>query len=53
MTVFFTDEELEWINPIKFDWTIKKDCPKKIKVSIEKKLKLLKIPQGYPTNMKH
>ena len=41
MTIIFTDEEYEYIEKEPFNWHPKKSCPKEIKTSIEKKLKLL------------
>lgn len=41
MHLIFTENEKEWINMKPFNWTIKKGCPKKMKKSIEKKLRLL------------
>lgn len=40
--VLFTEEEMEWLDKKKFNWTIKKGCPKKIEHSLKKKLKVLK-----------
>lgn len=43
MTILiFTEEELEWIDKIPYNWKIKKGCPDKLKKSIDKKLKELK-----------
>lgn len=41
MTVYFSDLELEYINQMPFHWTIKDDCPKSMRKSIEKKLNYL------------
>lgn len=40
MTITFTEDELEYINKKFGHWTIKKDCPKEIKKSINKKFKV-------------
>ena len=41
MTVDFTENEKEWIIIKPFKWSIKKDCPKKLKEKISEKLDLL------------
>ncbi len=47
MTIYFTDEELEWINKKPFNWTIKKGCPKNIEKKLKGKLDVLyNKPQG-------
>ena len=46
MTITFTEEELEWIAKETFNWHVKSNAPKKLRESIEQKLKYLEIPQS-------
>lgn len=41
MHMIFSAEELQWINTRKYRWPIKKDCPSKIRLSIERKKKII------------
>lgn len=41
MTIIFTEQELEWIEKEPLNWHPKDGCPKNIKDSLEKKIKLL------------
>lgn len=41
MTVVFTEQELMWINKDFNHWTVKNDCPVKIRDSIQVKLNTL------------
>lgn len=41
MTVFFTDEEMKYINTSFLKWTIKADCPDNLKRQINEKLEYL------------
>lgn len=41
MHMLFSAEELQWINTGKYRWPIKKDCPNKIRLSIERKKKIV------------
>lgn len=45
MTIYFTEQELKWIEKGKFNWFIKKECPQEIKLSLSKKLENFKIRQ--------
>lgn len=50
MTIDFTEDELEWIDKVPFNWQIKEDCPESLRQSIEEKLKLL-YPKESPTDL--
>ena len=42
MHIIFTDEEMEWLDKSKpFAWTIKDQCPQRIKEVLSKKQELL------------
>lgn len=41
MHMLFTSEELKWIDTKTFGWPIKKECPEKIRKSIEQKLNVI------------
>lgn len=41
MTIFFSDEEMKWIEKALFKWTVKKDCPKNIKADLQTKIAML------------
>lgn len=41
MHMLFSAEELQWINTGKYRWPIKKDCPNKIRLSIERKKEII------------
>ena len=45
MTIYFTEQELKWIEKEKFHWFIKKECPQEIKLLLSKKLENFKIRQ--------
>ena len=45
MTIYFTEQELKWIEKGKFHWFIKKECPQEIKLLLSKKLENFKIRQ--------
>lgn len=45
MTIYFTEQELKWIEKEKFSWVIKKECPKEINLVLSKKLENFKIRQ--------
>ena len=46
MTIYFTEQEIEWIEKRKFNWTIKKGCPEEIKKRLDKKLENFNIIQS-------
>lgn len=41
MHMIFTEEELRYIDTKQFGFPVKKDCPEKIRKSIEKKKRIL------------
>lgn len=41
MHMFFTEEELKWIDGKKFGAPVKKGCPESVRKSIEKKRKII------------
>lgn len=41
MHMLFTEQEKEWINLRKWGWPLKRDCPKNIRKSIERKKKII------------
>ena len=42
MHMIFSKDELKWVDTRALEWKIKRGCPEEIKVSIEKKLEILK-----------
>ena len=41
MTLNFTETELKWINRKMFNWSLKENCPKKLRKQIQAKLDIL------------
>lgn len=46
MTIYFTEEEKEYIVKELFNWHISENCPESIRKMLEPKLKLLKSKQS-------
>lgn len=38
MTIFFTEEELKWIDKKPFAWKVKKGCPDSIRQRLKRKI---------------
>lgn len=53
MQTIFNDEEMKYIDKKPFNWTIKKDCPKRLEKSIKRKFaELKKYSEGVSSNGK-
>lgn len=46
MQINFTENEKKNIDMVPFNWKVKDDCPKSIRNSIERKLKLIKVAES-------
>jgi hypothetical protein len=46
MTIFFTDEEKEYLVEEKFNWKIASGCPEDVRKTLQEKLDLLKAEEA-------